>query len=165
MNTADKLACLTTMAQYPAAYAAELRGLPARACTWKPSSTEWSLAEVMAHLADSEEIYLKERLERTMREDQPAVAGFDQDLFAAERRYQEMEPAESLARFARANAQVVALAWTIPEEAWQRVGVHSEAGELTFAEMLLRLATHHHSHLNQMRRIKAQYLRAGFSLA
>lgn len=148
------------MAQYPAAYAAELNGLPTELYTWKPSAREWSLAEVMAHLADAEEIYLQDRLMRILTEDRPAIAGFDQDQYAVDRRYNEQDPLQSLARFAAANAAVVSLAWTTPEDGWwDRVGVHSEAGELSFRTMLLRLSGHHHSHLHQMRRIKLQSMR------
>lgn len=165
MRREEKLQILTTMAQYPAAYAAELRGLSRETLTWKPSEREWSLAEVIAHLADSEEIYLNDRIRRIVTEERPSFEGFDQDAYVTERRYNEQDPAANLARFAAANAALVALAWGLSDEAWQRVGIHSEAGELTVQELVLRVGAHHHSHLNQMRRIKSQYVRAGGRLA
>jgi hypothetical protein len=163
MNRDQKVYLLSTMAQYPAAYAAELRGLPARALTWKPSQREWSLTEVIAHLADTEEIYLNERLFRVVNEHHPELAGFDQAQYAIDRRYNEQDAAASLARFAAANAAVVALAWLVPDEAWDRQGIHNEAGPLTFRDLLLNLARHHASHLNQMRRVKTQHAGAGES--
>lgn len=161
MNRGEKLYALTTMAQYPSAYAAELRGLKREVLTWKPSASEWSLAEVIAHLADAEEIYLNERFKRVLAADRPTIAGFDQEAYAVDRKYNEQDAMVNLARFARANAEAVSLAWSLAPEGWSRSGIHTEAGELTFRDLLLNLAGHHHSHLNQMRRIKSQYLRAG----
>jgi hypothetical protein len=110
MKPEDKLHVLTTMAQYPAAYAAELSGLSQAVLTWKPSSSEWSLSEVMSHLADAEEIYLNERLRRIVAEDHPAIADFDWEAAPLQRKYNEQDPFANLARFARSNAEIVALA-------------------------------------------------------
>lgn len=151
----DKLYVLTTMASYPALYRAELQGLGRDLLHWKPSEREWSLAEVIAHLADADEIYYRERLLRVAREENPAFPGFDQDQLARERRYNEQDALANLERYAAWNARVVALGW---ETDWSRTGVHTEAGPLTFGQLLLRLFGHYASHLNQMRRIKKQFM-------
>lgn len=151
----DKVYVLTTMASYPALYRAELEGLPARVLRWKPSPREWSLAEVIAHLADTDEIYYRERMLRAVREENPSFPGFDQERLAIERRYNEQDPLANLARFARANARVVALGW---EADWSRPATHQEEGPMTLKTLFLRLFTHYGSHLAQMRRVKRQYL-------
>ncbi|MCG0239521.1 MAG: DinB family protein [Firmicutes bacterium] len=154
----DRLWLLTTIAAYPAQYRAELVGVPEAALRWKPSEREWSLAEVMAHLADTEEEYVTRRVLPILREDRPAIAGFDQDAWAVERRYNDQDPMENLARFARWNAELVRILWTLEDADWQRVGIHSERGPVTLAELVATLARHHASHLHQMRRVKLQYL-------
>ncbi|MBX6377316.1 MAG: DinB family protein [Clostridia bacterium] len=139
-------------------YAAELHACPETVFRWKPAPDQWSVAEVMAHLADAEEIYERERLRPIQERDQPRFRGFDQDAYAVERRYNEQDPWRNLARFAAANARNLALAWSLPPEAWERTGVHEEAGVMTYRQVLLALFKHHASHLNQLRRIRAQYL-------
>lgn len=161
IQPADRLWLLTTTAAYGALYRAELEGLPPEQLHWKPSDREWSLAEIAAHLADTEEVYVSQRIGPMLREDRPQFPGFDQDAWATERRYNEQDPLANLARFARWNAELVWLLWNMAEQDWQRVGIHSEKGPMTVAELFDVLARHHASHLNQMRRVKIQYLFRG----
>lgn len=151
----DILYVLTTMAGYPSLYRAELAGVPREMLHWKPSEREWSLAEVIAHLADSDEIYYNDRCLPVARLENPSFPGFDQEQYAAARRYNEQDAMANLERFAKWNARLVALGW---ETDWDRTGIHAEAGRMTFGQLLLACFGHYASHLSQMRRIKKQYM-------
>jgi len=104
---------------------------------------EWTAVEVMGHLADSAEIFA-ERVRRCIEEDRPALASFDQDALAKERRNGERDPMELSRRVSAANATIVRL--LMDEDARSRPGIHSEYGELDAGHFGAYQARHGHEH-------------------
>ena len=104
---------------------------------------EWTAVEVMGHLADSAEIFA-ERVKRCIQEDRPAIASFDQDALAKERRNGERDPMELSRRVSAANATIVRL--LMDEGARSRPGIHSEQGELDAGHFGAYQAKHGHEH-------------------
>ncbi len=104
---------------------------------------EWTAVEVMGHLADSAEIFA-ERVRRCIEEDRPALASFDQDALAKERRNGERDPMELSRRVSAANATIVRL--LMDERARSRPGIHSEHGELDAGHFGAYQARHGHEH-------------------
>ncbi len=155
ISSVDKLYVLSNMAGFPAQFRAELLGLDREVLHWKPSDREWSLAEVMAHLADSDEIFYQERALRMVQEDNPSFPPFDEAQLAIDRHYNEQDATANLARLATWNARLVALGW---EADWSRTGTHTTAGLQTLERLLIGCLRHYTGHLGQMRRIKSQYL-------
>jgi DinB superfamily len=58
-----------------------LRDLPADVLQWKPWPDRWSISEVLAHLADIEQVYA-ERVRRIMAEDSPELKKYDETTSA-----------------------------------------------------------------------------------
>ena len=54
---------------------------------------EWTAVEIIGHVADAAEIFA-DRVQRCIDEDRPAVASYDQDAVAKERRNNERDPME-----------------------------------------------------------------------
>src|SRR3982075_114343 len=69
---------------------------------------EWTAVEVIGHLADGAEIFA-DRVQRCVDEDRPAIAPFDQDALAAERRNAERDPLELSRRLMSAHRRMVQL--------------------------------------------------------
>ena len=115
---------------------------------------KWSIAEVVAHLADSELVW-GYRLRRVLADERPQITGYDQDLWAQRLRYRETSVADSLALFAPLRAANLRLLRAATAADLQRVGVHSERGEESVAHMLKLYAAHDLVHLRQIARIKA----------
>jgi hypothetical protein len=104
---------------------------------------EWTAVEVIGHLADSAEIFA-ERVRRCIEEDRPALASFDQDELAKERRNAERDPMDLSRRVSAAHATIVRL--LMDERARSRPGIHSEHGELDAGHFGAYQARHGHEH-------------------
>lgn len=115
---------------------------------------KWSLAQVVAHLADSELVW-GYRLRRIVAESRPRIEGYDQDLWAERLDYASADVPSSLAVFdALRNAHLRLLA-TMTDDDLRRVGVHEERGEESVAHLIRLYAGHDLLHLRQMERIVA----------
>lgn len=113
---------------------------------------KWSVAAVVAHLADTEMV-VGVRSRFTVGDLEPPLPGFDQDRWAAEFRYLEADPAESLATF-RAVRESNLRHWNgLDAGQWRRVGHHSERGPVS-ADLNARItAGHDLVHRRQIDRI------------
>ena len=114
---------------------------------------QWSMGQVMAHLADSDLVW-GWRLRLILAQDRPPLTGYDQDRWADRLDYAHVDPREAVATFSilrRGNLRLVERA--TPEDL-QRVGVHVERGEESLAHQLKLYAGHDILHLNQLERIR-----------
>ena len=123
-----------------------LRDAPLELLQWKPAPDRWSISEVLAHLADIEQLYA-DRVRRMMAENSPALQRYDQSR-ASE--YSRGLPAEQLARLTTVRAGIVAFLKSVPSSAGTRTGVHSELGTITLAQLLNEWAGHDLGHLRQI---------------
>ena len=113
---------------------------------------KWAAVAVVQHLADSELIW-GFRLRMIVAHDQPDLAGYDQDAWAARLRYSEVEIGNALQEFEvirRANLRI--LEALSPEE-WARSAVHSERGAERLDFMAKLYAGHDIVHVRQLERV------------
>ena len=131
-----------------AAGPAELRklvaGLSAEQVRARPIPGKWSILEVVCHLADFEPVYL-DRLKVILVQDRPTFFGRDENAFAAKFAYHQRDLAEELKIIESCRQSMSRILRTLPAADFQRLGVHNEAGEMTF-EALLRRVTGHVTH-------------------
>ena len=73
----------------------------------RPDPERFTLREVLAHLADWEEVF-RRRLRQTLDEDNPKLLGLDEGKLAVERDYAHADPVECRARFRRGRAELLA---------------------------------------------------------
>ena len=114
---------------------------------------KWSMAQVLAHLADSDLVW-GWRLRLILAQDRPPLTGYDQDAWANRLGYADADPDDSVAMFSvlrKANLRLISRA--TPDDL-QRVGVHVERGEESLAHHLRLYAGHDILHLNQLERIR-----------
>jgi hypothetical protein len=104
---------------------------------------DWTAVEVIGHIADSAEIFA-ERVRRCIDEDRPALASFDQDALAKERRNVERDPMDLSRRVSTAHAAIVRM--LMDERLRSRPGIHSEYGELDAGHFGAYQARHGHEH-------------------
>ncbi len=110
----------------------------------RPVAGKWSTLEVVCHLADFDPI-LADRMKRIIAEDKPQLLGADEKHFAAALAYHQRDIEEELTIIEKTRSQLARILRTLPAEALQRVGVHSERGPLTL-ERMIGLATNHIAH-------------------
>ena len=141
-----------------AATADELRGLSvdvSPAALRRPEAPgRWSVGEVLAHLADSELVWAF-RLRMVLGQERPALAGYDQDAWAGRFAYSELEPRASIDRFSFVRDWNLALLGAMPDEDFDRTGMHAERGDESVRHMTQLYAGHDLVHLAQIRRILA----------
>lgn len=114
---------------------------------------KWSPLEVVAHLADTELVY-RYRLRRIVAQPGTAISGYDQDAWARELRYREVDLDETLALIrALRTANLRWLRGLTPGEL-DRVGVHSERGAESVRHTVSLIAAHDLVHRAQLARIR-----------
>ena len=129
---------------------------------WKPAPDRWSIAMVLAHLADVEENGFAKRFRAMLAEERPFLAAYNPAaLFASGARFDGREQLEKLEQRRKEN-----VAWlkTLPAEVGERTGQHEEMGMITFAELLNECAFHDLGHIRQVAEIyraRAFYPRMG----
>jgi hypothetical protein len=110
----------------------------------RPVAGKWSTLEVVCHLADFDPI-LADRMKRVIAEDRPMLLGADEVRFAAALAYQDRDLEEELTIVEKTRQQLGRILRKLPPEAFQRVGLHNERGQLTL-EQLLTITTNHLPH-------------------
>ena len=138
-TTAKKLATLT-------------KGLAKSQLRRKPAPDKWSIAQIMAHLADAE-VVLGWRLRLVLGSNGIAIQPFDQDVWSNIFDYEHSDPKESLEIFRALRAANLALLKRVPKELWNNYGMHQERGKETVAHMVQMIAGHDLNHLRQIEEI------------
>jgi uncharacterized damage-inducible protein DinB len=119
-------------------------GLGRDALVARPVPGRWSLLEVLAHLADSEQAWCH-RLKRVIAEDRPLLIGYDETRFAARLAYHDRDAGAELGLIDAMRRQMAATLRTLGPDDWARAGVHSERGLVTLGEMV-RIEVEHVAH-------------------
>jgi hypothetical protein len=113
----------------------------------------WSVRQVVQHLADSELVGAF-RLRMVLAHDRPPLAGYDQERWSDNLHYDKSDMKEALTDFERLRlSNVRLLEQTTPADR-ERVGLHSERGEESIADMIVNYAGHDIVHLQQIARIR-----------
>ncbi|HRY46155.1 MAG TPA: DinB family protein, partial [Thermoanaerobaculia bacterium] len=114
---------------------------------------KWSIKEIVAHLADGE-VILGSRYRLVAAHEKPAIAAYDQDLFVERLGADAASAEELVADFEMARAVNLGLLVRLPDEAFARVGIHSERGEESLGTMVAMYAGHDRVHLDQIETIR-----------
>jgi len=130
---------------------------------WRRAPAEWSIREIVHHLADSEMIAAI-RLRRLVAEESPVIQGFDQELYARKLRYDSRPIHAALLVIEAARATTGELLAAISEADWKRTGTHTERGLYTPERWLELNAGHTHEHAEQIRRNRAAWAVRGTGL-
>ncbi len=120
-------------------------GMTAEQFRARPIAGKWSTLEVVCHLADFDPI-LADRIKRIIALDRPALIGADENRFVTALAYHDRDPQEEIAVIAVTRTQLARILRRQPDSVLQRVGMHSERGELTLERMLTGATNHilHH---------------------
>jgi len=108
---------------------------------------DWTAKEVIGHLADTAEVFA-ERVRRSIAEDHPSLASFDQDRAHAERHNNE---ADAMTLSKRLQAAHAAIVQSLQQpSARERVGLHAERGPVTAGWLGAYQARHAHEHVTEL---------------
>jgi hypothetical protein len=136
----------------PDRVAALLAGHAETALRRRPAPGEWSAKEIAHHLRDASRIY-HERLQRTATAERPLLVAYDEAALAREQNYQELDTARILPELRHWRGQTVALMTNLPPEAWDRIAIHEEVGEMSLVQLAAHMIEHESDHLRGLRRL------------
>lgn len=118
----------------------------------RPGDDDWSIVEVVAHLADADETVI-ERVGLMVAQDRPRLASYDEAARAEERGYRQMPITGALAHFAAMRARLIGQLDALEPDAWARTGLHDEVGEISVEALVAHMAAHDSIHLAQIARL------------
>lgn len=151
MTKRDQL--LRALRSSPRDYALTARSTPAGDLHRRPTPGEWSVGDVLSHLSDVEQRYLK-RLQRLIDEDNPAVPWFGPDETTHDLT---ASLDDLLAEFTRRREDTLDFLSALKPGQWQRPAVHRTLGPTTLRFLVQYLLEHDIEHLNQIIDIQQQF--------
>jgi hypothetical protein len=120
----------------------------------RPAPGKWSIAEIVAHLADTE-IAGGWRMRLILGAPGSPVSAFDQDSWVTALHYDKRDPRKALEQFRVLRETNLAMLKTLTPEQWKHFGIHSERGEETIEHMVRLFAGHDLNHIAQIETILA----------
>ena len=131
-------------------FVAALNVIPKEAWLFKPAPKEWSVHQVIVHLADSEtNSYL--RLRRLVAEPGQPLMGYDQDVWADKLDYHNTSTEDALEATRIVRKLTYDLLTRLPEDVWNNTAFHPEYSEsYTFEKWLRIYADHPRVHAGQI---------------
>jgi uncharacterized damage-inducible protein DinB len=140
---------LTILQETAGTLAALVQSQPEQRLREKPAPGKWSVAEILAHLAETEMV-LGFRVRLMLGQDGVPIQAFDQDAWAAFSRYDQIPAAESLEQFTVLRRANLRLLRSLSAGQLQHAGMHSERGRETVAHVLRMWAGHDLNHRAQV---------------
>jgi uncharacterized damage-inducible protein DinB len=131
-----------------------LKGLPASKSRKRPAPEKWSIAEIVAHLADAE-LVIGYRIRTILGNPGAPVQAYDQDVWAAAMQYANRNVRQSFAHYRALREANVALLKSITPAQWKQHGLHAERGDESIERIASLTAGHDLNHFQQIERILA----------
>ena len=115
----------------------------------RPDPERFTLREVVAHLADWDQVFLG-RLTQTRDADSALLQGLDEGQVAIENDYAHADPAQCLARYKANRAKTVSFLRALAPEQWAKSANHTELGSITLEAQAALIAFHDGYHRQQV---------------
>lgn len=141
----------------------EISTLSRREMLAQPARNKWSVQEILAHLADVEEVGMRSRVAAMIEQENPTLLTIDQEARAIQFKYDTIDPRRSLASLERQRRANVKWLRKLRLSQLKRKGLHQQVGRITAEELITEWAFHDLGHLKQILEIKryALYPRMG----
>ena len=136
----------------PEKLATVLASVDRKRLTSRPASDKWSIAEIVAHLADTE-LVVSWRIRQTLTSNGTPIQAYDQDAWAKTFKYEERDPQVSLNTFRMLRENNLALLNTVSKDLLDNYGLHQERGKEPVKHVIRMVAGHDVNHLQQIDRI------------
>lgn len=115
----------------------------------KPAPGKWSVAEILAHLADTE-IVVGWRMRSILGAPGSEVQAYDQDAWNASLHYDKRDPRKDLIQHRIIREANLSLLKTLTPEQWKQFGMHSERGQESIEHIVKMIAGHDLNHIQQI---------------
>jgi hypothetical protein len=140
---------IARLAATPARISQAISGMTEAQLRAPAADSEWSAAEVLAHLRASDDI-LSSRAFMILARDNPPLPSFDERRWAAVAGYVQADVQASLEAFRLRRAELAAMLRRATAGDWERTGVHEEHGPMTLLDVIQRVVEHEEEHCEQL---------------
>ena len=121
-------------------------GVPDEVLNRRPEPGEWSAFEVLGHIWDAE-VAFSWRTRLVIAQDRPTLTGYDQVAWAALARPGFDALLDGFEAMRGPNLLMLA---AVKDEDWQRIGLHTERGEVSLRLLVETTAGHDWAHVRQL---------------
>jgi hypothetical protein len=143
---------LKVQAETPAKLGRLIDGVPASRLRERPAPGKWSVAEILAHLADAE-LVTSWRIRQILGAPGTPLQAYDQDSWAAACHYEKRDPRKSLEQVRMLREANLALLASLEPDQWKHHGMHAERGQESIEHIARMMAGHDLNHTRQIERI------------
>src|ERR1700676_2644143 len=121
-------------------------GVTPEELTARPGPGDWSILELVIHLTDSDYIAI-DRMKRMLIEDDPPLLYADETAYVLRLAPHEQSLEDALTLFEVGRRQFARVLRTLPDEAFDRRGMHNRRGVLTVGGEVKNYIKHLNHHL------------------
>jgi len=111
-----------------------------------PVAGTWSIQQIVLHLADTEGV-LTDRMKRIIAEERPTLLSFDETRWTSHLHYHDQSAEDAAALLELMRRQMARVLRALPDDAFDRQGIHNEAGPQRLGEIVRKAASHLDHHL------------------
>lgn len=123
--------------------------------TYRDGGTGWTVAEVLGHLRDFDEIFVM-RLKLTTEQENATIPMPAQEQWATERKYNEQDVAQVLDAWVQNREALLAYMAGLSDADWDKTATHPVRGVMSATDQLLLMAWHDWNHTEQITKILNQ---------
>jgi len=138
------------------AHAAELQrllaGIPDAAAAARPAEGEWSIKEIVCHLA-IDAAFRHERLYRIIKLEEPRLPAYDERAELEKRNAQAARIDDLVSEFVAKRGETVEMLAELVHWNWARCGRHEERGRISVRQLVDLAIAHDEAHLATLREL------------
>jgi hypothetical protein len=130
-------------------FIAAAKAVPADKLHKAPANDEWSPANIIHHLADTEAHFYIRYL-KILTEDVPTTEFFDENVYPTRLKYEKRDVDSSLRLLQALRENFYVLMSNFTPDEWERKGRNSEVGEYPIIALIKKSRSHIKDHLQQL---------------
>jgi hypothetical protein len=129
-----------------------IKGFSASKLRKRPAPDKWSVAEILAHLADVE-LVIGWRLRSILGDPGTPVQAYDQNAWVISGHYDKRDPVKSIELHRVVREANLSLLKSLSRDQWKHYGQHAERGQESIEHIVRMVAGHDINHIRQIERI------------
>jgi hypothetical protein len=129
-----------------------IKGVSTAKLRKRPAPDKWSVADILAHLADVE-IVIGWRMRSILGAPGTDVQAYDQNAWVTALHYDKRDPRAAIILERVVREANLALLKSLTSEQWKHFGTHSERGQESIEHIVRMVAGHDLNHIQQIERI------------
>jgi DinB superfamily len=127
-----------------------VKSTPEPDARWRPESGNWSILEIVCHLADEEVEDFRQRVQLTLQDTTQAWPSINPPQAAIDRKYNEQKLSDALSRFVNERTRSVQWLRSLDHPDWNKAHHHPKFGPITAGQLLASWVAHDQLHLRQI---------------